>query len=383
MKIKIFFITMILLFIALELNVVVAQTQSTLEDALDGAVTEELDDYMKNNSSYFKEKNIKIKDIVKKAINGELKINILDYLKYQLAEEKDFIKGVLITVCSMLIVCIVLTIINHFTEDLGKNNVSQLVIFFSVLIVFILATKDINFIKDTLKNEYIKFDDITQNINGFFLASMVTLGKISFLQFFQNYSNYIIGITTSYIYSFTEIMTVILTALVLINNVSNLIDAKLLYKFIKKVTLTIFMVYIFIVVINFSVQGYILYKADNIFINSIKSLSPSSAPVIGNSINNFFGLFVNSLMMIKDIAGFVIILFIYSTFGGSIIKIFAVFILYRFSAAVSELFSPRISNLLQELSDIMYIYLGCLMTPIIIITIYYSITIKFLNNIFG
>ncbi|QSX06822.1 hypothetical protein JYG23_05065 [Sedimentibacter sp. zth1] len=373
----------ICLTIGVNVNIAYASANDILNDALDDVDTNELDNYLKDNSDYFNEKNINIKDLVKLTINGDLKINILDYLKYQFSKEVGFFKEVLLTTINILIVCIVLTIINYFTEDIGKDSVSQLVVFFSILIVFILATKDINFIKDTLKEEYIKFDNITRNVNGFFLASMVTLGKIGLLQFFQSYSNYIIGITTRFVYNFTDIMTIVLIVIVLINNISKLVNAKLLYKFLKKFTLTIFVLYIFIVVINFSVQGYILYKTDNIFINSIKSLSPSSAPVIGNAVNNFFGLFVKSLLLIKDIVGFIIILFIYSTFGSSIIKLFIVFILYRATAAVSEPFNTNISNLLQELSDIMYIYFVCLMTPIIIITIYYSITINFLNNIFG
>lgn len=354
----------------------------TVDDALNKMSTSEIDRYMKENNDYFKFKDFDIKELVKKAINGELKVNIIDYIKYQIAKEKNFIKRILVTSVNILIISVILTILNYFTEDKSKESVSKLVVFFSILIVFILATKDINYIKCLLKREYIKFSEITYNINGMFLGVIVTIGKLGIIQFFQQYSNYIIGMTTNIIYYVTEIMTIILTVIILINNISKLIDAKLLYKFLKKATLFIFAAYIFIVVINFSVQGYILYKTDNIFISSIKSLSPSSAPVVGNAVNNFFGLFMNSLMLIKDFLGFIIILFIYSTFGSSIIRLIIITLMYKLTAAICEPFNSSISKLLQELSDIMYIYFACLMTPIIIITIYYSILIKYINNIF-
>lgn len=364
-------------------NFVYASEQNYLKDALDSVDTEELDNYLKDNSKYFMDNNYSIKSLVQKAISGNLNVNIFDYIKYQFKSQTDFIKSVIVTSVKILLVCIILTIIKYFSEEINNNSVSEVVVFFSIIIVFIIVVKDLNYVKELLKTEYIKFDEITQNINGLFLASMISLGKIGLLQFFQSYSNYIIGITTRIIYNFTEIMTVILIVIVLINNISTMINAKLLYKFLKKATLIILSAYIFIVVINFSVQGYILYKTDNIFINSVKALSPSSVPMVGNTFGNFFGLFMSSILLIKDIMGFVIILFIFSIFGSSLIRLFVIFILYRATAAVCEPFNSNISILMQEMSDIMYIYLACLLTPVIIITAYYSITLSFLNNIFG
>ena len=138
-----------------------------------------------------------------------------------------------------------------------------------------------------------------------------------------------------------------------------------------------------IVVINFSVQGYILYKTDNIFISSIKALSPSSLPVVGNAVTSFFGVFLKSLLMIKDVLGIVIIVFILSSFGGSIIKISIALIVYKVIGVLTEPFNENISKLIYEMADMFYIYLICLITPIIIVTVYYSIIINYMNNILG
>ncbi len=358
-------------------------TDNYMQNALDEVNTEDLDSYLRNTSDYFNDKNITIRQLINDAMKGKIEFNLLDFFSYQIQKEKDFIKQTIFTSINILIVCIILTIIKYFSEEISNNNVSDIVVFISIIIVFIMATKDINFIKDTLKNEFTRFNTITQNINSLFLAAMITFGKIGLLEFFQTYSQYIIGITTKAIYNFTEIMTIILTAIILINNISKLVNAKLLYKFLKKATLIILSTYIIVVVINFSVQGYIYYKTDNLFINAVKAISPSSIPMVGNAVNNFFGLFINSVLFIKDVAGFVIILFIFSLFGSSLLKLFIIFILYRITAAIAEPFNENISSLMQELSDIMYIYLVCLATPIIIITSYYSIMLSYLNSIYG
>lgn len=358
-------------------------TDNYMQNALDEVNTGDLDSYLRNTSDYFNDKNITIRQLINDAMKGKIEFNLLDFFSYQIQKEKDFIKQMIFTSINILIVCIILTIIKYFSEEISNNNVSDIVVFISIIIVFIMATKDINFIKDTLKNEFIRFNTITQNINSLFLAAMITFGKIGLLEFFQTYSQYIIGITTKAIYNFTEIMTIILTAIILINNISKLVNAKLLYKFLKKATLIILSTYIIVVVINFSVQGYIYYKTDNLFINAVKAISPSSIPMVGNAVNNFFGLFINSVLFIKDVAGLVIILFIFSLFGSSLLKLFIIFILYRITAAIAEPFNENISSLMQELSDIMYIYLVCLATPIIIITSYYSIMLSYLNSIYG
>ncbi len=354
-----------------------------IQKALDSVDTYDFDNYLKGTSNYFKSKNITVKQLINDALKGKISFNILDFLSYQLKNEKDFLKKTILSSVNILIVCIILTIVKYFSEEINSNNVSEIVVFISIIIVFIMAANDIGFVRSSLKIEFAKFNEITQKINSLFLAFMISFGKIGLLEFFQRYSQHVVGMTANYIYNFVEIITIALIAIILINNISKLINAKLLYEFLKKASLIILSLYIIVVVINFSVQGYIYYKTDNLFINAVKAVSPSSVPLVGNAINNFFGLFAKSILFIKDIAGFIIILFIFSIFGGTLVRIFIIFILYKITAALAETFNESISNLLKELSDIMYIYLICLLTPIIILTSYYSIMLSYLNNIFG
>ena len=358
-------------------------SDDVIQKALDSVDTYDFDNYLKGTSNYFKSKNITVKQLINDALKGKISFNILDFLSYQLKNEKDFLKKTILSSVNILIVCIILTIVKYFSEEINSNNVSEIVVFISIIIVFIMAANDIGFVRSSLKIEFAKFNEITQKINSLFLAFMISFGKIGLLEFFQRYSQHVVGMTANYVYNFVEIITIALIAIILINNISKLINAKLLYEFLKKASLIILSLYIIVVVINFSVQGYIYYKTDNLFINAVKAVSPSSVPLVGNAINNFFGLFAKSILFIKDIAGFIIILFIFSIFGGTLVRIFIIFILYKITAALAETFNESISNLLKELSDIMYIYLICLLTPIIILTSYYSIMLSYLNNIFG
>ncbi|TWH82443.1 stage III sporulation protein AE [Sedimentibacter saalensis] len=356
---------------------------NTLDEALDKVPVHEIEEYINSGSSYFKDNNIEIKDIIKKAFKGELEISLKDYIRYELENKRNFYRDLLKTGMNVVAICMLLTIIKYFADEINNQSVSDIVVLFSVIIIFTIILKDVLSIKDMLRNDFSSFKIITEEMNAVFMAAMLTFGKLSMLQFFQTSLNYVIGITTQFVYSFTDIVTVIMIAVILVNNMSKLINMKLFYGALKKVTLLILSGYMIIVVINFSVQGYILYKTDNIFISSIKALSPSAVPVIGSAVTNFFGVFLKSILMIKDVLGVVVIVFLLTAFGGSLVKIALALVLYKAVGVLTEPFNENISKLIYEMADLFYIYLICLLTPIIIVTVYYSILLNYMNNIFG
>ncbi|MDF2950124.1 MAG: hypothetical protein K0R07_2173, partial [Sedimentibacter sp.] len=249
-------IIFIIIILTLSLNVYAA----SIDDALEKIPVKNLEEYINNNNSYFQDNNINIKDLIVNAFKGRLDISLKDYFLYELENEQGFFRDILKTVINILVICMILTIIKYFSEEFSSQSVSDIVVLFSVMIIFTIILKDVLSIKNMLKTDFTQFKTITEDINAVFMAAMLTFGKLSILQFFYTSLNYVIGITTQFIYSFTDIMTIIMIAVILINNMSKLINAKLKYKFLKKATLLILSAYMIIVVINFSVQGYILYK---------------------------------------------------------------------------------------------------------------------------
>lgn len=373
----------ILIFILILLSIGTNAFASTVDEALEQVPIENLEDYINNNNSYFKDNNINIRDLIVNAFKGRLDISLRDYFVYEIENEQGFIRDIIKTGINILVICMVLTIIKYFSDEFSSQSVSDIVVMFSVMIIFTILLKDVLNIKSMLKADFNQFKIISEEINAAFMAAMLTFGKLSVLQFFYTSLNYIIGITTRFIYGFTETMTIVLIGVILINNMSKLINVKLLYKFLKKGTLLILSGYMIIVVINFSVQGYILYKTDNIFISSIKAISPAAVPIIGNALGNFFGVFLKSVLMIKDVLGIVIIIFMFSAFGGTLLKLSLALVIYKAIGVLSEPLNENISKLIYEMADIFFIYLVCLITPIIIVTVYYSVLLNYMNNIFG
>ena len=258
MKIKITFFLIIIIVLS-----TVTAFAGTLDSALDEIPTDTLEDYLNKNNQYFSDNNIKLRDLIVNAFKGRLDISLKDYFLYEFSNEQGFFKSVLKTGINIIVICMVLTIIKYFSDEFGSQSVSDIVMVFSVLIIFTIILKDVLIIKNLLKSDFMTFKTITEEINAVFMAAMLTFGKLSIMQFFQTSLNYVVGMTTQLIYSLTDIMTIVMIAVILINNMSKLINATLMYKFLKKATLLILSGYMIIIVINFSVQGYIYYKTDH------------------------------------------------------------------------------------------------------------------------
>lgn len=375
-------IIILLVFFAVMLSVIAEGTEEKIiNDALDDVELSEIENYIKNNNEYLKNNNFNLGNVIMDIISGNNPISFADYFKYLMEEEINYFKDNIKKIINILVVSIVLTIISYFAQE--KSNTSEIVFLISILIIFSLVIKDLIGTKEMIKGISTNIENVNTKLNAFFLTTMLTVGKLSILQFFQNYSNYTITLTTKVVFWLMDLSILILVPIIIINNMSNLFNLKLLYKFLKKAVFIIICIYIFIVVINFSVQGYILYRVDNVFINSIKALSPASIPVIGNAVNNFFGVFFKSLLLIKDIIGLIFIVFILFTFGSTAVKIVFLFIIYKLAATLIEPFNTKISIFINEIADIFNVYLLCYLTPIIIITAYYSIVLNYITNVFN
>lgn len=360
-----------------------AAEEDFIQNALDKMNFSEIQQFIEKNNEYLDSKNLNISDTIRNVITGKITFNFIDYFKFVLNKEKCFFKLITHNCINILIISIILTIINYFSVGSNYKGSADIVFTISIMIIFMLLIKDLNSIKFIVKEACMEIEEISTKLNSLFITIMITFGKLSIMQFFQSYSNYIINLTTKIIYSVMDYATFILIVIIIINNINDLLNIKLFYKFIKKAVLVMVGLYISIVVINFSVQGYILSKTDSVFMSSIMAISPKSIPLIGNAVNNFMGVFLKSLLLIKDIVGIIFIIFILSAFGDIILKILFVFIAYKITAVIVEPFNEKISKFINEVSDVFYIYLICFTTPIIIITIYYSIILNYLNNVFG
>lgn len=377
------FILTILIFTLIFTLKAYAAEDNYIENALSKMNFTELQQFIEKNNEYFDSKNLNISETIKNIVTGKFTFNFIDYFKFVLNKEKCFFKIITKNCINILIISVILTIINYFSIGNNHKGSSEIVFTISIMIIFMLLIKDLNSIKFIVKEACIEIEEISTKLNSLFITVMITFGKLSIMQFFQSYSNYIINLTTKVIYSIMDYATFILIVIIIINNINDLLNIKLFYKFIKKAVLVFVSLYISIVVINFSVQGYILSKTDSVFMSSIMAISPKSIPLIGNAVNSFMGVFLKSLLLIKDIVGVIFIIFILSAFGDIIIKILFVFLAYKVTAVIVEPFNEKISRFINEVSDVFYIYLICFTTPILIITIYYSIILNYLNNVFG
>ena len=157
---------------------------TNIDTAIEQVPVGDLEDYINNNNPYFRDNNISIKELIKNAFKGRLDISFKDYLVYELKNEQSFFKNIIKTGVDILIICMLLTIIKYFSDEFSSQSVSDIVLLFSVMIIFTIVLKDVLNIKNIMKADFAEFKTVTEEINSIFMAAMITFGKLSILQFF-------------------------------------------------------------------------------------------------------------------------------------------------------------------------------------------------------
>jgi len=67
---------------------------STIDRAMDEMPTGDIEDYINEKSAYFRENNIRIRDLLKNAFTGNLDLSIRDYAYYQLENEQGYFRDI-------------------------------------------------------------------------------------------------------------------------------------------------------------------------------------------------------------------------------------------------------------------------------------------------
>lgn len=175
----------IILIIVISALFTVTCQASSIDGAIDEIPTQQIEDYINEKNAYFRENNIRIRDLIKNAFTGNMDISLKDYVYYELENEQGYFRDIIKTGINVFVICIILTIINYFTDESNSKGVSDIVVLFSVIIIFTIILKDVLNIKSMLKNDFMDFKTITEEINAIFMAAMLTFGKLSLLQFFS------------------------------------------------------------------------------------------------------------------------------------------------------------------------------------------------------
>lgn len=147
----------IIIFLIIILTFSISVYAASVDDVIDKIPVDNLEEYINQNNSYFKDNNINIRDLIVNAFKGRLDISIKDYFLYELEHEQGFFRDIIKTGINILIICMVLTIIKYFSDEFSNQAVSDIVILFSVMIIFTIILKDVLSIKNMMKTDFTQF----------------------------------------------------------------------------------------------------------------------------------------------------------------------------------------------------------------------------------
>jgi stage III sporulation protein AE len=178
--------------------------------------------------------------------------------------------------------------------------------------------------------------EIMHAILPLLLTLLVSLGSITSATLFHPISFLIVNALSTLVVNVVFPLIFLAAILDIVNNISDEYQVTGLASLIKQISIGLLGVIMTIFMAAIVTQGTIATVSDGVTIRTAKYLTGSFIPIIGGFLSNALDMIVGGSLLIKNALGIfgVLIILIFCSF--SVIKIIALFFIYRLAAAIIQ-----------------------------------------------
>ena len=311
-------------------------------------------------------------DIMKDAIKGNLKLNIIGIFKKAanyFVQEIYLNIHILLKLIALIIIC---AILNNFQNSFIKDGVGELAFF--VCYIILVSVLVIGF------KEAVSFGiNVIEQMAGFMYASipvmialLVSSGSVTSGSIFKPILFMVVETTATIIKNIFVPLVFLSTALSIVNNTSDRLHLDKLAGLIKKIGL----VFIGIMMTTFigvlTIQGPVSAVADGVTNKTIKFALGTFIPIVGGYLADAADTMIGCTLLIKNAAGIVVMIGVISICIIPILKMSAVIMLYKITCAITEPISEkRVTNSINDVANSIALMLGA----VAVVTLMFVISI--------
>jgi len=252
----------------------------------------------------------------------------------------------------IIILAIFTAVLNLFHESFSNETISNTA---KLLIFLLLAVLLLQSFKLTIDIGIKTIDymvSFMQALLPVLLSLLVGVGAVSSAAIFHPFTYIIITILSTLIKNLIFPMIFISAVLNIVNNISNNFNISSLAKLFKEFSMGLLTLFLLIFVGGLLLQGGAAALADSLTLRTAKYLTGTFIPVIGGILSDAVDLIVSCSLIIKNalnIFGVLAILFIIIY---PIIKILAIYIVYRFVGAILQpVCDEGLINMFEDLAN--------------------------------
>ncbi len=247
--------------------------------------------------------DLDVRDLLSKTITGEVNNKTIYKGAFKLLGRE--VKSTITTLCSILIIIIIHTILKNVSENLGNENTSQIAYFIEYILVITIITSNFASIITNIKETISNLVGFMNMLIPILISLIIATGQVSSGTILQPILIFAISFIGNIIN--LVILPIVTVSLVLsiASNISEKIQISNLANFLKSgVTWFLgFIITIFVGVL--SLEGTLTSSVDGITIKGIKAATSTFIPVVGKVLGDSVDTVLGATSLIKNSIGFV------------------------------------------------------------------------------
>lgn len=338
-------------------------------------------DFLNSAKEYTNEtfKDVNLDELFSDLTKGKFSTSSISSKTLKMISE-EFLQTAVIMI-DILIVIIIHSILNAIIEDLGNSNVGKIAYFIQYLIIVSLIIKaSKNIIELTTQS--------IENINNFMnllIPLLTTLsiatGSITTANLVQPILLLVINISSNFITDFIVPIVTVTIILSIISNISDKVQVGKLSDFFKSSVIWILGIILTIFIEILSLEGTLGSSVDGFTAKTAKAAVSNFIPVVGKILGDSVDTVIGSANILKNTVGVIGVIVILAIVITPIIKIFVLWVYFKFTSAICEIVADKkITNLIEQISNGYKILLGVLSSVSIMFIIGITLVLKMTNS---
>ena len=352
-------------------------TQMVIEQEKNFGINDFIQETEKYTNDFYDD--ININEILNSAILGKIDNNkILRKILNIFGEE--FVSCIK-TIISIFVIVLIHSIIKAVSDNLETSNISKIIYYVQYILIVTIAMNSFSNLISVISNTIQNLVGFMNSLVPLLITLMIYTGNIATSGLLQPIILFIIDFISNTILTLILPGVSIITALIIISNISNRIQISKLTKFFKSSIIWLLGVILTVFVGVISLEGTLASSIDGITAKTAKAAVSSMIPVVGKILGDSVDSVLGCGLVLKNALGVVGVIIIIGICIVPIIKLTILTIIYNISSAVIEpLADENIVKLLEEFGDIFKLLLAILCSVSILLIVGVTLVIKISNS---
>lgn len=357
-------------------NYIEKQQQAINIDELKNAV-----DKMISSESEQIVSQLSVTQLIKDISSGNASFNIGDILNRAI---KYFFKEVYLNlsiIIKIIVLVLLCALLQNLQSSFGKEGVGEIAFYSCYILIATLLIKNflivLNMGKEVIENMVIFMQAFVPTI----FTLLITTGNITTSTILQPSIIFSIQVMSTLIKNLILPLILFYIVLAIINNISNKVQISKLADLIKNTGLWLMGIFLTIFIAILTIQSTVSSMADGIGTKTAKFAVSTFIPIVGKILSDAVDTVVGYSILLKNsisVVGMIVIVFICLV---PVIKLFALIIVYKLTAALIQPVSDeRIVKCITEMANSLVFITAAVISVAVMFLISISIMISASNT---